>query len=638
VTVRPVIFISAVSRELRSARQLVANTLQLLGYEPEWQDIFGTEEGDLRGMLRRKVDTSAGLVQLVGQCYGAEPRTADEQFGRVSYTQYEALYAKQRDKKVWYLLLDPDFTTDSHEAEPEELRALQAAYRQRVGESERLYHLLGSPDALEAKVLKLRDDLAQLRRRGKQWAAGVLALLIIIALLAVWLVRSGSQTAMQLDRTQQSVVALQEEMKKLREGIIQYPTAEAKAREAEPGQKPEQIEERTYAQLAKTLGIDAKTLREKLPQFAEQLKRSPEATTYERANAAYVTQNYADAERLALNAADEAQKANSPRNADAIKALELAGWCAENQQDNGRALEHFLAAATLTNRQRDPIEWARVEDEVALLLVMEGHFAEAETIIRNVIKSRADVLGSGHPDTLKSRIRLANALDQQGKHAEAEAEYRAVLKVKEYVLGPEHPDTLTSRSNLVSVLAEQGKYAEAEAEARTVVKLSEKVLGLEHPNTLTSHCILAIVLEQEGKRAEAEGERDTILEKMLGPEQLGTVNNIQGSWQVIWCEENGKQTPPDLWKEIIYMFAGDKVTMKMEGNVVAGGTFRLDSPATPKQIDLLFKDEIGRGIYKLGNNRLAICTPANVGNDTRPTEFTTKAGSNTMLLLLQRQK
>src|SRR5207247_1177450 len=56
VTPRPTIFISAVSRELKSARQLVANTLQFLGYEPVWQDIFGTEQGDLRAMLRRQID------------------------------------------------------------------------------------------------------------------------------------------------------------------------------------------------------------------------------------------------------------------------------------------------------------------------------------------------------------------------------------------------------------------------------------------------------------------------------------------------------------------------------------------------------------------------------------------------------
>jgi hypothetical protein len=71
VTPRPLIFISAVSHELHSARQLVANTLTFLGYQPVWQDIFGTETGDLRSVLREKIDQCKGVVQLVGQSYGA---------------------------------------------------------------------------------------------------------------------------------------------------------------------------------------------------------------------------------------------------------------------------------------------------------------------------------------------------------------------------------------------------------------------------------------------------------------------------------------------------------------------------------------------------------------------------------------
>jgi tetratricopeptide (TPR) repeat protein len=521
VTVRPIIFISAVSKELRSARQLVANTLQLLGYEPDWQDIFGTEEGELRGMIRRRIDASAGVVQLVGQCYGIEPPTIDEQFGRVSYTQYEALYAKQRGKKVWYLLLNPDFTADPHDAEPEELRALQTAYRQRVREGDQLYYPLSSSDALEVQVLKLRDDLAQLRRRGKQWAAGVLALLVIIAALIIWQVRGGHQT-------QRSVIALQQEMKQLREGIAQYPSAEAKAREAQPGQRPEQIEERAYAELAKKLGIDARTLREKLPAFAEELKQSPDATTFERANAAFVAKDYAEAERLALNAAEEAQKADPSRIADAVKALELAGWSAENRIEYARAMNHFRAAAALTNRQRDAPEWARVQHEIAVVLADQGHSPEAEAILRDVVSVREQVIGPEHPDTLTSRNNLANALDAQGKYAEAEAEHRAVLKLREKVLGPEHPDTLRSRSNLANALYAQGKYAEAEAEHRAVLKLMEKVRGPEHPDTLGSRHNLATVLAAQDKYAEAEAEYRAVLkleEKVLGPEHPDTLRS-----------------------------------------------------------------------------------------------------------------
>src|SRR5207248_10111377 len=163
---RPTIFISAVSKELRSARQLVANTLTFLGYEPVWQDIFGTEGGDLRQMLRNQIDQCKGVVQLVGQCYGAEPPTPDPEFGRVSDTQYEALYARKRGKKVWYLFMDESFPIDAHEPEPEELRELQAAYRRRLQCDTHAFHPLTSSEALEAGVLKLCDDLTRLRRGG----------------------------------------------------------------------------------------------------------------------------------------------------------------------------------------------------------------------------------------------------------------------------------------------------------------------------------------------------------------------------------------------------------------------------------------------------------------------------------------
>src|ERR1700730_9431985 len=174
---RPAIFISAVSGELRSARQLVANTLAFLGYDPEWQDIFGTEEGDLRAVLRRRIDSCKGVVQLVGKCYGAEPPSIDEQFGRVSYTQYEVLYAKSKGKKVWYLFLDESFPSDPHEEEGEEKEKLQSAYRTRLQAGVHLYHPLGTREGLEASVLKLRDDLTRLRRGVRRWAALVVVLL-----------------------------------------------------------------------------------------------------------------------------------------------------------------------------------------------------------------------------------------------------------------------------------------------------------------------------------------------------------------------------------------------------------------------------------------------------------------------------
>ncbi len=206
MSLRPTIFISAVSKELKSARQLVANTLQFLGYEPVWQDVFGTGQGDLRAMLRDKMDGCKGVVQLVGDCYGAEPGSPDETFGRVSYTQYEALYARQQGKKVWYLLLDTKFPRDPHEIEPEELQKLQEDYRQKLQQDMHLFHPLASEDALKTSVLQMRDELKRLRRGIRLWAAGVLGLLVIIAAVVSWMF--AVQESRRVPETTQAETAL----------------------------------------------------------------------------------------------------------------------------------------------------------------------------------------------------------------------------------------------------------------------------------------------------------------------------------------------------------------------------------------------------------------------------------------------
>jgi len=509
---RPAIFISAVSSELRSARQLVANTLTFLGYEPEWQDIFGTEEGDLRAMLRRRIGSCKGVVQLVGKCYGAEPPVVDEQFGRVSYTQYEALYAKGKGKKVWYLFLDESFPSDPHEAEDEEKQKLQGEYRSRVKADVHLYHPLGSREGLEANVLKLRDDLTRLRRGVKRWAVLVAVLLVSSVALSIWLLH-GQQ-------------ALQEKFDKLQQGVNNFAEVQNKVRQEQPGQKPEEIEQRTYEELGRQLGLNAATLKEQLPRFAEELKKAPNSTTYERANAAYVAKDYNEAERLALAAADEAQHSSPAKNAEAIKAFELAGWVAEKSIEYADALKRLHDAEALTDLTRDPVEWARVQFAIAYILLDQGQYSSAESILLNALKERERALGPENPDTLETRHYLARAFEEEGKYAEAEAQYRALIKVEEKVLGPEHPDTLRARNNLTAALYDQGKYTEAELECRTVLRLREKVLGPEHPRTLTTRNNLAVMLSNQGKYAEAEAEERAVMkiqEKVLGPEHPGTL-------------------------------------------------------------------------------------------------------------------
>ncbi len=118
MTTRPVIFISAVSRELTTARQSVANCLTALGYTPDFQDIFPMASGPLLQMLRDKVDRASAVIQVVGESYWAEPEAPPPGGDRCSYTQFEALYALQRGKPVYYIFTGPGFPADPHAPEP----------------------------------------------------------------------------------------------------------------------------------------------------------------------------------------------------------------------------------------------------------------------------------------------------------------------------------------------------------------------------------------------------------------------------------------------------------------------------------------------------------------------------------------
>jgi tetratricopeptide (TPR) repeat protein len=524
VSPRPLIFISAVSRELRSARQLVANTLAFLGYEPIWQEIFGTESGDLREVLRQKIDQCKGVVQLVGQCYGAEPLTADEQFGRVSYTQYEALYARQRGKKVWFLFIDEDFPIDANDPEPAELRELQADYRRRVKADSHLFHSLNSREALEAGVLKLRDDLTRLRRGVKQWAAGVAILLVVSVGIGVWLLRGQRQTNQEMHQ-----IAM--EMTKLRQGVVEYPKVDAQVRKSQVAKDPAAVQEQVYAELGKQLGFDPKGLREMLPRLAENLKNAPDATNYERASAAYVSQDYAEAERLSMQAADDARRSAPAKPKDALRALSLGGWSAQKNIQYARAMEHFREAEKLTDPQRNPEDWAQLHQAIAGLLIDQGQYKDARNILLSVVELRTRLLGAEHPDTLRSRGDLATALDSEGNYAEAENQYRDLIKLDEKVFGSENSETLSSRNGLAILFMNEGKYGDAEAEYRQLANLAAKVLGADHPDTLRNLNDLASAINSQGRFTEAETQyRDLIKteERVFGPEDPSTLTSRGG--------------------------------------------------------------------------------------------------------------
>jgi tetratricopeptide (TPR) repeat protein len=181
------VFVSTVTPEFGKARGLVSQVLSRLGFKPIVQEIFGTEAGDLREVLRKKIEPCGGLIQLIGLGYGAEPPVETE-FGRVSYTQYEYLYARSKGKKTWLVFVGEDGPRDKPieqldlpydplHPNPQdyqaERRKLQSAYREARQNDGHLYHPITTLEQILLKVEQLRDELDRLREEERTWRAGV---------------------------------------------------------------------------------------------------------------------------------------------------------------------------------------------------------------------------------------------------------------------------------------------------------------------------------------------------------------------------------------------------------------------------------------------------------------------------------
>lgn len=156
----------------------------MLGFDPISQDEFPTGYGELRQWLREQLDSCEGLIQLVGQGYGAEPPDVDPAYGRVSYTQLEFLYARKHGKKTWVIVIGEhcrrdkapdqlDFPREAVHPDPAgyqaERRTLQQHYIAKLTQDNHLRHTANSDTELQNIVLRLRDDLGELRRKWEEW-------------------------------------------------------------------------------------------------------------------------------------------------------------------------------------------------------------------------------------------------------------------------------------------------------------------------------------------------------------------------------------------------------------------------------------------------------------------------------------
>jgi non-specific serine/threonine protein kinase/serine/threonine-protein kinase len=128
-------------------------------------------------------------------------------------------------------------------------------------------------------------------------------------------------------------------------------------------------------------------------------------------------------------------------------------------------------------------------NSLAIVLVKEGIYAEAEKLDRDTLEIRRRILGPEHPLTLSSTGNLADVLSSEGHLAEAEKLLRETLEVQRRVLGPEGPDAALSTYNIGCVLAREGKREQALALLREAIDHGLRPvldLAIDRDQSLTS--------------------------------------------------------------------------------------------------------------------------------------------------------
>jgi uncharacterized protein (TIGR03067 family) len=119
---------------------------------------------------------------------------------------------------------------------------------------------------------------------------------------------------------------------------------------------------------------------------------------------------------------------------------------------------------------------------------------------------------------------------------------------------------------------------------------------------------------------------------------------LQGIWTTTSGEMNGEKLDEELVKSLQFVVKGDSFEVKgpeVVLNQYAKGKFKLDATTMPRTIDITvgagsMKGDVVECIYEFDADTLKIC--AKLVGKARPSDYTTKAGSNMVSLVLKREK
>ncbi len=143
-------------------------------------------------------------------------------------------------------------------------------------------------------------------------------------------------------------------------------------------------------------------------------------------------------------------------------------------------------------------------NELGLLLMTKGLWAEAESLYRRALGLAEQSYGDQHPNVASDLANLAVLLWSTNRLAEAERLMRRALAIDEQSYGDQHPNVASDLNNLAQLLQDTNRLAEAEPLMRRALAIDEQSYGDQHPRVATDLNNLATLLQSTNHLAEAE--------------------------------------------------------------------------------------------------------------------------------------
>ena len=119
------------------------------------------------------------------------------------------------------------------------------------------------------------------------------------------------------------------------------------------------------------------------------------------------------------------------------------------------------------------------------------------------------MLGSQHPDTLRSINQLGLLLQEQGELGEAESLALEYEHGVQCLWGTKHPDNMVAITNRGQLRLNQGQLAEAEMLYQRAADEASRIFGADHPKRLPPFRTMRVLARRSaGARRLRKGSQD----------------------------------------------------------------------------------------------------------------------------------